>query len=280
MPELPEVETVRRGLLKALTGARIERIEQHRGDLRAPFPKNLPRRLKGRKIEAVQRRAKYLLIALDGGETLLLHLGMSGRLLLAPNDKKPPARHDHLVFHFTNGITLRFNDPRRFGLCDLIATKDLPRHKLLRALGIEPLGPRLTPGFVAAAFAGKKTSIKDALMDQRLIAGLGNIYVSEALFYAGINPKKKAGRVAKAQFVRLAPAIRKVLRAAIEAGGSSLRDYRRADGELGYFQHHFAVYDRMGKRCPGCSCDIAETGGIRRIAQGGRSTFYCPIKQV
>jgi formamidopyrimidine-DNA glycosylase len=279
MPELPEVETVGRGLATALLGARIESIEQHRLDLRAPFPKNLAALLKDRKITAIQRRAKYLLIALDGGKTLLLHLGMSGRLLLSHDDKTPPAKHDHLVFHFKNGVTLRFNDPRRFGLCDLIPAQDLREHKLLRSLGIEPLGSELTPSFLGRIFAGKKTSIKDALMDQRLIAGLGNIYVCEALFYAGINPKKKAGRVKKPQLARLAKAIKKVLRAAIKAGGSSLRDYKQANGELGYFQHHFAVYDRKAKPCPQCTCDSAKTGGIKRIAQGGRSTFYCPTKQ-
>ena len=279
MPELPEVETVCRGLAKALTGARIAAVEQHRGDLRAAFPKNLPARLKGRKIEAVARRAKYILAGLDKDETLLLHLGMSGRMLLSRNDKNPPGKHDHLVIHFANGITLRFNDPRRFGLCDLAATKSLPRHKLLRALGAEPLSKQLTPAFLAEKFRGKDTSVKAALLDQRIIAGIGNIYASEALFYAGISPKRKAGKCTREQLEKLVSAIRKVLKAAIAAGGSSLRDYRQANGELGYFQHRFAVYGRAGQACPGCACDIAKTGGIRQIAQGGRSSFFCPRKQ-
>jgi formamidopyrimidine-DNA glycosylase len=279
MPELPEVETVCRGLAKKLLHARIAKVEQHRGDLRTALPKNLPGWLKGRRIETIKRRAKYILITLDGNETLLLHLGMSGRLIVSRDDKKPPHKHDHLVFHFKNGATLRFNDPRRFGMCDLLPTETVPAHKLLRHLGIEPLGKALTPVFLKGKFKGKKTSIKDALMDQRIVAGLGNIYACEALFYARIDPKRKAGNCSGEQLARLVPAIRKVLKAAIDSGGSTLRNYAQSNGDLGGFQHHFAVYDRAGKRCPGCTCDIEKTDGIRRIAQGGRSTFYCPVKQ-
>jgi formamidopyrimidine-DNA glycosylase len=279
MPELPEVETVCRGLAKALLHARINDVEQHRLDLRTKLPKNLPARLKGRRFEAIHRRAKYILITLDKNETLLMHLGMSGRLVISHDDKRPPAKHDHLVFHFDNGATLRFNDPRRFGMCDLVPTEKLPAHKLLRHLGIEPFGKELTPAALAVKLKGKKTSIKDALMDQRLIAGIGNIYACEALFTARINPKRKAGACTKVQIAKLVPAIRKVLKAAIDSGGSTLRNYAQIDGELGGFQHHFAVYDRAGKRCPGCVCDVNKTGGIQRIAQGGRSTFYCPVKQ-
>jgi formamidopyrimidine-DNA glycosylase len=279
MPELPEVETVCRGLAKVLTGARIESAEQHRHDLRIPFPKNLPARLKGRKVEKIRRRAKYILMTLDRGETLLLHLGMSGRMLIAADDKNPPGKHDHLVMHFANKMVLRFNDPRRFGLCDLASTADLPLHKLLRGAGIEPLSDRLTPAWLAAKLKGKKTSIKAALLDQRIIAGIGNIYASEALFHAGISPKRMAGKCSKEQIAKLVPAIRRVLKAAIAAGGSSLRDYKQTNGELGYFQNKFAVYDRAGKSCPGCDCDAAGTGGIKQIAQGGRSSFYCPRKQ-
>jgi formamidopyrimidine-DNA glycosylase len=279
MPELPEVETVCRGLAKALTGARFAKVAQHRPDLRTHMPKNLAARLEGRRIEAITRRAKYILVTLDNKETLLMHLGMSGRLVLSHDDNKPPSKHDHLVFHFDNGVTLRFNDPRRFGMCDLVAANDLPKYKLLRHLGIEPLGPELTAKWLTAKFKGKKTSIKGALMDQRIVVGVGNIYACEALFHAGINPKRKAGACTPAQIAKLVPAIRKVLRAAIKAGGSSLRDYVQTDGNLGYFQHHFAVYGRMGKPCPGCRCDVKKTGGIKRIAQGGRSTFYCPTRQ-
>lgn len=279
MPELPEVETVCRGLAKALVNARITELEQHRKDLRIALPKNLPTRLQGRRVEAIRRRAKYVLVTLDQGETLLLHLGMSGRMVLSHNDKNPPAKHDHLVFHFDNGVTLRFNDPRRFGLCDLIKTGDLLAHKLIRHLGIEPLGDDLTAPVLAGKFKGKKTSVKDALMDQRIVVGVGNIYACEALFYAGINPKRKAGACNKEQIAKLVPAIRKVLNASIKAGGSSLRDYVQSDGELGYFQHHFAVYGRTGKACLACDCNVKKTGGIKRIAQGGRSTFYCPARQ-
>jgi formamidopyrimidine-DNA glycosylase len=279
MPELPEVETVCRGLAKALIGARITEMQQHRKDLRVALPPDMPRRLAGRRIENIHRRAKYILITLDKNETLLMHLGMSGRMVITHDDRQPPGKHDHLVFRFDNGVTLRFNDPRRFGLCDLAATDALEQHKLLRHIGIEPLGRDLTPQSLAALLKDKKTSIKAALLDQRLIAGIGNIYACEALFHAGIGPRRKAGSCKAPQTERLAPAIKKVLKAAIAAGGSSLRDYVQADGELGYFQHHFAVYGREGKRCPGCDCDPKRSGGIRRIAQGGRSTFYCPIKQ-
>jgi len=293
MPELPEVETVCRGLAKALTGKRIARFEARRADLRTALPENLAAKLKGRRILGVKRRAKYILMALDKGETLLLHLGMSGHMVITHHASEME-KHDHLIFHFGDGTRLHFNDPRRFGMCDLVKNKDLPNHKLLRFLGIEPLGSGLTPVKLAAKFKGKKTSIKDALMDQRLIAGIGNIYACEALFHAGISPRRLAGKCSGEQIARLIPAIRKVLNAAIKAGGSSLRDYRQADGELGYFQHHFAVYDREDKPCPGCTCDVdktslpspkrspgfAQAGGIRRIAQGGRSTFYCKVKQV
>jgi len=280
MPELPEVETVCRGLSKALTHACITEVEQNRGDLRTSLPKNLPARLQGRKIESIRRRAKYILVVLDQNETLLMHLGMSGRLVLSHDGQKPSAKHDHLVFRLDNGVTLRFNDPRRFGMCDLIKQRDLPQYKLLRSLGIEPLSPALNAKTLAVKFKGKKTSVKDALMDQRIIAGIGNIYACEALFYARISPKRKAGACTKMQIARLVPAIRMVLTAASAAGGSSLRDYVQADGEPGYFQHHFAVYGRAGKLCPGCRCDVKKTGGIRRIAQGGRSSFYCPAKQL
>ncbi|MGE3623459.1 MAG: bifunctional DNA-formamidopyrimidine glycosylase/DNA-(apurinic or apyrimidinic site) lyase [Bdellovibrionales bacterium] len=279
MPELPEVETVCRGLAKALMGARITEMQQHRGDLRSPMPENLPARLKGRRIENIRRRAKYILVTLDKDEVLLLHLGMSGRMVLTHQDRKPPGKHDHLVFHFDNGVTLRFNDPRRFGMCDLVAAGDIERHKLLKHLGVEPLGPELTAKTLASLFKGRRTPVKAALLDQRLIAGIGNIYACEAMFHAGIGPKRPAGKCTPDQIKKLAPAIQKVLRAAIRAGGSSLRDYVRTDGELGYFQNQFAVYGREGKPCPGCGCDVKKTGGIRRITQGGRSTFYCPVKQ-
>lgn len=278
MPELPEVETVCRGLAKALIGARITAAAAHRKDLRLPMPKNLAANITGRTIVNVKRRAKYILIALDNNQTLLLHLGMSGRLVLSQDDL-PLRKHDHISLSFNNGMHARFNDPRRFGICDLVPTDEIQKHKLLRHLGIEPLGGDLTASRLVALLGGRKTSIKIALLDQRLVVGIGNIYASEALFHASINPKRFAGSIKYGEIKKLVPAIRKVLNAAIKAGGSSLRDYVRADGELGYFQHHFAVYDRTGLKCPGCICDISKTKGIHRITQGARSTFYCATKQ-
>ncbi|MDE2030476.1 MAG: bifunctional DNA-formamidopyrimidine glycosylase/DNA-(apurinic or apyrimidinic site) lyase, partial [Alphaproteobacteria bacterium] len=226
----------------------------------------------------VSRRAKYILVALDSGQTLLLHLGMSGRIILS-HENTPLQKHDHISLDFDNGIHARFNDPRRFGYCGLVPTEKLGGYKLLRALGIEPLSPGFTSAKLAALLKGKNTSIKAALLDQRLVVGIGNIYACEALFRARLSPKRRAGSLKPEEIKKLAPAIRAVLNAAIEAGGSSLRDYRQADGELGYFQHHFAVYDREGQRCPGCDCNVKKTGGIKRITQQGRSTFYCPVKQ-
>jgi len=279
MPELPEVETVCRGLAKSLLGKSIIKVEQHRPDLRTPMPKNLAARLKGQRVIDVTRRAKYIQIELDNDETLLLHLGMSGRLLITP-EAVAADKHDHLVFHFDDGTCVRFHDPRRFGCCDLVKTPQLEQHKWLRHLGIEPLGKELTPAWLSEKLKGRTTSIKTALMDQRLVVGIGNIYASEALFMAEISPKRRAGACRSEQLVTLVPAIQKVLKAAIAAGGSSLRDYRQTNGELGYFQHSFAVYGREGEACPDCICGLNKTGGIQRIEQGGRSTFYCKTKQV
>ena len=279
MPELPEVETVCRGLAKSLIGKTMVKIDQHRPDMRTVLPKNMAARLKGQKVREVVRRAKYIQIFLDGGDVLLMHLGMSGRLLITPK-AEAAGKHDHLVFHFDDGTCVRFNDPRRFGSADIVSADQLAKHKWLKHLGIEPLGKDLTPAWLTQKFKGKKTSIKTAIMDQRLIVGVGNIYASEALFYAGINPKRRAGACRSEQLKALVPAIQKVLKAAIAAGGSSLRDYRQTNGELGYFQHDFAVYGREGKPCPGCDCNLPKTGGIQRITQGGRSTFYCKTRQV
>lgn len=278
MPELPEVETVCRGLSRALSGATMTAAEQRRMDLRAPMPRHLPHKLKGRTITAIDRRAKYILIHLDRELVLILHLGMSGRMVIGTRDQKP-ARHDHLIFHFNNGKTVRFNDPRRFGLCDLVAARDLPAHPWFAHLGIEPLTPALNADWLEQAIKGRSTAIKSFLLDQRQIVGIGNIYAAEALYHAGIGPTRKTGSLKPDECKRLVLAIKKVLKAAIAAGGSSLRDYRQADGELGYFQHHFAVYDREGEACPDCTCVIAKTGGIKRIVQAGRSSFYCPTRQ-
>ncbi|HZB93064.1 MAG TPA: bifunctional DNA-formamidopyrimidine glycosylase/DNA-(apurinic or apyrimidinic site) lyase [Stellaceae bacterium] len=276
MPELPEVETVRRGLALRLEGRRIERLKLNRPDLRIPMPPDLVARVEGRRVERLGRRAKYILLHLEDDGVLIAHLGMSGRLVLsAPGAAAPPDPHDHVVFTLDDGTELRFNDARRFGMLDYASAKELDRHRLFAHLGPEPLGNGFNGPTLAAKLAGKATPIKAALLDQRVVAGLGNIYVSESLFYAGLSPRRLAGTVTGERAERLAQAIRDVLERAIAAGGSSLRNYVQASGELGYFQHHWAVYGKEGERCPGCDC----RHGIRRIVQSGRSTFYCSKRQ-
>lgn len=275
MPELPEVETVCRGLRETLTGRRLTRVVRRRADLRKPFPKAFARRLGGSRVREIGRRGKYILVRFEGDLVLILHLGMSGRLLIGPDSACALGPHDHVVFHTDDGQRIVFRDPRRFGLMDLAPAERLDGHPLLRELGPEPLDPGFTPALLAARLAGRKTPIKAALLDQRIVAGLGNIYACEALFRARLSPRRRAASVAGRRAERLAAAIRGVLVEAIDAGGSSLRDYVRTDGELGYFQHRFAVYDREGDGCPGCACRT----GVLRIGQGGRSTFYCPLHQ-
>ncbi|TMV04972.1 bifunctional DNA-formamidopyrimidine glycosylase/DNA-(apurinic or apyrimidinic site) lyase [Ruegeria sediminis] len=278
MPELPEVETVRRGLAPAMEGVVIEKAEVNRPDLRWPFPERMAERLSGRRVERLRRRSKYILADLDSGETLLIHLGMSGRMTVSGDplgqfvhDHPAPAKHDHVVFHMANGARITFNDPRRFGVMDLMPTDTAHRHRLLAALGPEPLGNAFSEQHLIDAFRGRNTPVKSALLDQGIVAGLGNIYVCEALFRAGVSPRRKAGQIAARRVAALVPVIRQVLMEAIEAGGSSLRDFRQADGELGYFQHRFDVYGREGQPCraPGCG------GTVQRITQSGRSSFYC-----
>jgi formamidopyrimidine-DNA glycosylase len=275
MPELPEVETVRLGLEIAMAGRRLLRVTQRRPDLRRPFPPHFAERLTGRRVVGLGRRAKYLVLSLDDGGVLLIHLGMSGRMLVGTTGDSPPERHDHVLFDLEEGIRVAFNDPRRFGLMDLTTALSLPDHPLLRDLGPEPLAADFTPGRLAATLAGRSSPIKILLLDQTVVAGLGNIYVAEALFRAGIAPQRPAAGLGRREVGRLVAAIRSVLQEAIAAGGSSLRDHRRPDGELGYFQHSFAVYDREGQPCPGCDC----RAGIRRMVQAGRSTFYCASRQ-
>jgi formamidopyrimidine-DNA glycosylase len=276
MPELPEVETVRRALAARLTGRRITRVETRRPDLRIAMPRDLKARLLGRIVTGIARRAKYLLIGLDDGATVIAHLGMSGRMLLF-RKPPPPGPHYHVILEADDGTHVYFNDARRFGLLTLTSLKPLSRHPLLAGLGIEPLGPEFSGAALRTALSGRATSIKAALLDQRRIAGVGNIYACEALFQAGISPRRRAGGLGAARCENLAAAIQDVLGRAIAAGGATLRDHRRPDGELGYFQHDFAVYGREGLRCPGCDC--GGNGGIRRIVQSGRSTFYCPSRQ-
>ena len=287
MPELPEVETVRRGLAPVMEGERFAKVEVRRGDLRWPLPKGFAQKLNGKTVQGLGRRAKYLLADLSSGDVLLMHLGMSGSFRVgkdsAPgtyyHERSKSSAHDHVIFHMSNGATVTFNDPRRFGSMKLVSRARLEDEPLLRSLGPEPLGNEFDAAMLAKACAGKKTSLKVALSDQRVVAGLGNIYVCEALFRARLSPKRIASTIAdrngrpNERAAKLVDAIKAVLRDAIEAGGSSLRDHRRADGSLGDFQHNFQVYDREGEPCPSCK------GKIKRIVQGGRSTFYCPSCQ-
>ncbi|KUJ77733.1 bifunctional DNA-formamidopyrimidine glycosylase/DNA-(apurinic or apyrimidinic site) lyase [Ruegeria profundi] len=278
MPELPEVETVRRGLSPAMEGVVIERADVNRLDLRWPFPHRMAERLTGQRVDRLRRRSKYILADLNSGETLLIHLGMSGRMTVSGDPlgqfalKHPMAqKHDHVVFHMANGARVTFNDPRRFGAMDLLPTVTADEHKLLSVLGPEPLGNDFHEQHLIESFKGKNTPVKSALLDQGIVAGLGNIYVCEALYRAGVSPRRKAGQISAARVASLVPIIRQVLQDAIEAGGSSLRDFRQADGELGYFQHRFDVYGREGQPCRTDGCGAV----IRRITQSGRSSFYC-----
>ncbi len=279
MPELPEVETVRRGLAPVMEGQVIAEARVNRPDLRWPFPPDMALRLTGCRVLRLRRRSKYILADLDSGETLLIHLGMSGRMLVSGDplgrfvhDHPAAEKHDHVVLDMENGARITFNDPRRFGAMDLLETATADRHKLLALIGPEPLGNDFSEPYLVAAFEGRNTPVKSALLDQRIVAGLGNIYVCEALFRSRISPRRKAGQIAATRVAALVPIIRQVLAEAIEAGGSSLRDFRQADGELGYFQHSFDAYGREGEPCRAAGC----TGTIARIVQSGRSTFYCP----
>jgi formamidopyrimidine-DNA glycosylase len=270
---------VRRGLLPVIEGQTITRADVNRPDLRWPFPENMAQRLTGQKIVALRRRSKYILADLKSGETLLIHLGMSGRMLISGDplgqfvhDHPAAEKHDHVVLHMQNGARITFNDPRRFGAMDLLDTATADSHKLLAVLGPEPLGNDFNEPYLVAAFKGKNTPVKSALLDQRIVAGLGNIYVCEALYRAHISPKRRAGQLSARRVASLVPVIRQVLADAIKAGGSSLRDFRQADGELGYFQHSFDVYGREGAPCRTPDC----TGTIARLVQSGRSSFYCP----
>lgn len=279
MPELPEVETVRRGLAPVLEGRAIAAAELRRPDLRWPFPERMAERLAGKRVLALRRRSKYLLADLSSGESLLVHLGMSGRMLVSGDPlgafhhtRPTPGKHDHVILDIEGGARVTFNDARRFGAMDLVATAEAEAHWLLAGLGPEPLGNAFHEDYLVARLRGRAVPIKAALLDQRVVAGLGNIYASEVLHRAGIAPARKAGRISAARLAALVPVIRAVLAEAIEAGGSSLRDYRQADGELGYFQHSFRVYDRAGAPCPAPGCG----GTIARIVQSGRASFYCP----
>src|SRR6202165_1712099 len=288
MPELPEVETVRRGLQPVMEGSQIVKAETRRKDLRFPFQKDFVARLEGQTVTGLGRRAQYLMADLASGDVLLMHLGMSGSFRVINDDEKTPGKfyhpraddraHDHVVFHMSSGAAVVFNDPRRFGYMKVIAREAFDEEPLLRGLGPEPLGNEFDAAMLARSCANKKTSLKAARLDQRLVAGLGNIYVCEALYRARLSPRRLAATLATKKgeptdhAKRLIPAIHGVLNQAIKAGGSSLRDHRQTTGELGYFQHSFQVYDREGEKCQTAGC----SGIVRRFTQNGRSTFWCP----
>ena len=284
MPELPEVETVMRGLESVMVGQKIRYADIRRPDLRWPFPENMSQRLTGARILRLHRRSKYILCDLDRGETLLIHLGMSGRMtisntgnesedLLGNFQYKPstPAKHDHVILDMIGGARISFNDARRFGAMDLIETQKLFDHKLIKSLGPEPLGNEFNAPYLHSKLKGKTAPIKSALLDQRIVSGLGNIYVCESLWRAGINPTRLSGKVSRKKIDVLVAIIGDVLREAISAGGSSLKDHRQTNGDLGYFQHSFAVYGCEGKKCSSANCSEL----VKRIVQSGRSSFYC-----
>ncbi|MCF6200113.1 MAG: bifunctional DNA-formamidopyrimidine glycosylase/DNA-(apurinic or apyrimidinic site) lyase [Hyphomicrobiaceae bacterium] len=283
MPELPEVETVMRGLEPVLAHVRIIKVKQNRPDLRFPFPKDFVKRVQGKKVGALSRRAKYLLVPLESGENLVVHLGMSGRITIQKSNEDdltdlPNPAHDHVVFTLENGAIIRYNDPRRFGFMTLVGDDEMEHHKLFASLGPEPLGNQFHAKHLAQVARNRQAPLKNFLLNQKTVAGLGNIYVCEALYRAGLSPLKKAqgltrqnGTPTKAT-ERLVAAIKQVLQEAIEQGGSTLRDHRLTDGTLGYFQHSFAVYGREGAHCRTDKCK----GTINRLVQAGRSTFYCP----
>lgn len=278
MPELPEVETVARGLAQVWDGRRFASVETRRTGLRVPFPPDFAQRLTGRRVENVGRRAKYLVVRMEGGLVMLGHLGMSGRMTISPLRNAPPGPHDHVEWITDQGISVTLTDPRRFGLFTLCGTEELDAHPLLAEIGPEPLDASFDADVLAAAIKDKTGPIKTVLLDQKVVAGLGNIYVCESLFRAEIAPDRAAKSLRRAEVNRLVPLIKAVLAEAVAAGGSTLRDHARPDGELGYFQHSFQVYGREGEPCPHCpgppDCD-----GVRRITQAGRSTFYCAKRQ-
>ena len=278
MPELPEVETVLRGISPILEGNQIDYAQVNRPDLRRPFPNNLAKRLKNRKINFLHRRSKYILIDLSEGETLIMHLGMSGRIMISQkvastfhHNTTHSQKHDHFILHLKDNHQLTFNDPRRFGVIDLLKTENLELSGMLSQIGPEPLSNSFNEAYFVSTMRLKKTNIKSALLDQRIVAGLGNIYVCEALFRAGISPKRRAVRISHKKLSSLVPIIKEILLEAISSGGSSLRDFRNASGDLGYFQHSFDVYGREDEDCYNKDCDSK----IKRITQAGRSSFYC-----
>lgn len=282
MPELPEVETVMQGVTPFLKNRTLTRIEVRSKTLRIPIPKAKLKSLQGEKIISLTRRAKYILVNFADHKTMIIHLGMTGSITAYPKGKFDPEkldRHDHVIFETEKGITLLYRDPRRFGMIDVIKTDDVPCYKSFADLGPEPLEETFTAEDLQRRLSSRTIAIKPAIMDQSVVVGVGNIYASEALFLSRINPQTPANQLSKKSLSVLVENIKGILRAAIASGGSTLRDYRNAKGESGYFQFNFSVYDRAGEACPGCTCSVERTGGIQRIVQAGRSTFFCPTRQ-
>ena len=282
MPELPEVETIMRGISPFLEGATIKKIQLNRADLRWPFPENFASRIKEAKVLNLKRRSKYILVELSTGETLLIHLGMSGKILVSNSkignyfyESAQASNHDHVIFTLNDGTVITYNDPRRFGAMDLTKTDDLNNHKFLQKLGPEPLGNNFNSEYLKIKLSKKESPIKNVLLDQSIVAGLGNIYVCEALFMSGISPKKIASKISKNKCEELVQNIRAILISAIKAGGSSLKDFTDIQGNSGYFQFEFYVYGRENEYCKTTNCDRK----IKRISQSGRSSFYCPCCQ-
>ena len=280
MPELPEVETVCRGIEERLTSRTITDLTLTTKGLRFPFPKKIKQDVKGQQLLRINRRAKYILMYLSNAKIIILHLGMSGVVSIINGDEKYRIKkHDHVIFKFDDNSKLVLNDARRFGSLSIANENELNNIKPFNSLGPEPLGNEFNAEYLFNVLRKKKSNIKSALMDQRVVSGLGNIYVCESLYYSDIHPERAARTLERSECEKLIKAIRDVLIVAIEAGGSTLKDYRHTDGELGYFQHQFAVYDRVGESCRNCQCDIKITGGVKRIIQSGRSSFYCPERQ-
>ncbi len=279
MPELPEVETVCQGLKKPLNGAVVKELILRRPDLRTPFPEGLKDTVEGQTIRRINRRAKYILIEMTENVTLILHLGMSGRITVLDDKPDEYGKHDHFVLVTEDNRYMIFNDARRFGMVGLCETPSVDKHKFFVHLGADPLSNDFSPAYLDEKLRGKKVAIKNALLNQKIVTGIGNIYASEALYESNIDPTRPAGELNKGEINRLVGAIRLVLDKAIRAGGSTLRDYIQTTGEMGYFQNQWSVYNKRGQACPDCTCDVIMTGGIQKIKQGGRSTFYCPTRQ-
>jgi formamidopyrimidine-DNA glycosylase len=280
MPELPEVETIRRGLETAILRKTIKRVQINRADLRAPIPKNFIQTIEKQRVVSTQRRGKYILVFCEGGQGFVMHLGMSGRISIFASKKEYTAgKHDHAVFELEDGTHIVFNDPRRFGMLYLTSEKKWQSEAPFQKMGPEPLEKKFTGEVLAEKLKGKRGPIKTVLLDQNVVAGIGNIYACEALFESQIHPQQEAGTISRRFAGKLAASLQNVLQKSLKAGGSTLKDYAHTDGSLGYFQAQFGVYDREGLACASCRCDIVKTGGVKRMIQAGRSTFYCPHRQ-